>query len=190
MSKNLCMFALCAMLSSSLIMSSDLVMASGVSVAKEPLVSDAPTQASASLYTKLTTFDNNPLRLSTYLPAVKDHAGALTPCVDAACVGLVAAGMGYAVYANRATLRRSANFVSSGAVKISDVAVSAAKATTVGVASLPSAALYQIKQVGLHPSAAVTGGVTAGAAVAVWYEASRVPAVIEKTHADDFMGKV
>lgn len=53
-----------------------------------------------SMVSRLTTLQDNPLRLSTYAP-VQKYAGRFTPVVDVAAAAAVFAGLGYAAFANK-----------------------------------------------------------------------------------------
>ena len=133
-----------------------------------------------SLVSKWTTLEKHPLRVSTQFPVVAEYAKGWTPCVDAACAGVVAVGLGYGVYSQRATLARGGKSVASGVATAASATksglVSAAKATpgavkygagsAVSVAGkVSSVALYPVKEALAHKTATMTGAASVAALV-------------------------
>lgn len=178
MNKNLFLaLALCATLSSSLVVSSEYSANVSASAAQRGtiLASKAcePAPVAPSLYIKWTTLEKHPLRVSTYVPGMQATLGdTFTPCVDAACAGVVAAGLGYAAYSNRATLARGGKSVASGVATAASATksglVSGANATpdlvkygvgsAVSVAGkVGSVALYPVKEAFAHKTATAVG---------------------------------
>ena len=151
MKKNLYLaLALCATFSSS-----SLVMSMEVAESEQSEVSVSQDQSAAgSVPSKKLPYAQ--LRVSTYVPHVEKYAGTWTLCVDGVCAAAVAVGLGYAAYSNRSSITRGGNAVVS-------TAVSVAKATPAVANTVACVALYPVKEVVAHKTAAVTG---AGAALA------------------------
>ena len=109
-----------------------------------------------------TCWKGHPLRVSTHVPGMHGVLGeTYTTCADAACLALVAGGLGYGVYSQRGQIAYGAKAVASGTKSAALVAGSAlksgalatgtglvagAKATPKLAGTIFGAALYPVKQ--------------------------------------------